>query len=548
MNERSQHSQLADIDHLMAEHGGEKDPWLEGWKKLLGIAARDMPATKEEMEGAVDALLPLDRGDLWTIDGHGIGPFTMVKALLSHLMDVNKAAAVAAITSRIIAQQPWDEGTIGHKADLLAFQAAAAADHRKALAAIKEALGILDNMTGPEVAGQKIDVLRLLADVLQEKGDRRAAAEVMENAMRLAEATESMPLILSVRLELASAYLASGQKERATATVATLMPTAGFGLKPEEEMDLVFGLAGYYFESGDAATAAKVLEDKTAELSAADPGSRLIPDYVERQAVLEARRDNLKGFLKKLARAQELRAAMYGKGSKEYRAAALEGASMMLEYDLLAQARSALATMVRADGDANAVDELAVEALEMFIEVSGKVDAKIDVVEARERLLACRAQLGEDDLPTTLMDEAALAMDYARSGRGEKAKELLAKAEERVPLVDLSVRGEVFLDMAESYHALREWDSMEKAATEAVDCLGRSDAGVDKRVDAMTGLAYAKKAKGRPEEAADIIVRTLDMLRDAYGEDSEQYLDQLQCQEDFLPAKQERRPARFARK
>jgi tetratricopeptide (TPR) repeat protein len=430
------------------------------------------------------------------------------------------------------------------KADLLVVLAAATPDHKKALNFIREAITILSGMEGKAALEQRIDALRLMAGILGEKGELKAAVDVMEDAMRLSEQTESMPIMMIVRLDLATAYLAAGKKAEAASTVAPLIPTSKLGLDPELEMTVVFDLVTYYMGGNMPAEAAKLLEDKVAEISKANAKDPLLPEYLEKQAALDATKENMKGFLKKMARAQELRASIYGKGSLEYREAALKGASLMLGCEMLAQARTALTAIVRNDEQENIVDDTAVEALEMFIEVSEKVGAKNDIIEARERLLNYRTQLGEEDLELMLVDQSALAIDYVGAGQEAKAREMLARVVERAPDVDLSARGDVLLTVAEGYHLMKDWAEMEKVAVEAEDCLRRAEADVDDIVDAMTGVAYARRYLGHTQEARDIITKTLEMLKEAHGEDSDEYQDQLECQEEFQPPKGGRGVAR----
>jgi tetratricopeptide (TPR) repeat protein len=534
MSDRAR-SNLTDIDLLMNAEGGDRDPWLENWKALMNVSLQEAPQAKEEeVLAAVDPLLPLGSEGRWSMDGSDVGQFDLINGLLHAIVDEDKPRTAALIAGEVLKKQPWETDTMARKADLLVIQAAATEDPRKSIGLVNEALGILTGM-GDEFLEQRIDAMRLLAGILQEKGEAKAAAEVMEETMRLAESTGDMPLMMTVRLDLATAYLSAKQKDKAAATIATMLPVEKLGLEPEAEMSLYFDLVTYYMGSGDVAAAVKLLEDKVNSLTKSDAKSPLLPEFIEKQAVLDAARDNLKGFLKKIARAQELRAALYGKGSGEYREAALKAVGLMLGCELLAQARSALVTIVRNDEEENVVDEAAVEALEMFIEVSEKVGAKNDIIAARERLLVYRAQLGEDDLESTLADESALAMDYAQAGQGDKAKELLARVSERISQVDLAVRGEVLLSVAEAYHMMKMWAEMEKAAVEAEDCLRRSDADVDHIVDAMTGVAYARRYQGHTDEAREIIAKTLEMLKEAHGEDSDEYQDQLECQEEFQP-------------
>ncbi len=538
MSDENSPSKYADIDDIMSAEDGDQDPWLESWKSLMGLVMQDEPQAKDdEILAALDALLPLAKESRWAMDGNDAGPFDLINGLLNVLVQEERPRIAAMLAAHILKKQLWEADTMVRKADLLVVLAAATEDHKKSLSYVREAVTILSGMEGSAALEQRIDALRLMAGILQEKGETKAAVDVMEDAMRLSEQTESQPIMMIVRLDLATAYMSAGKKVEAASTVAPLLPTNKLGLEPEIEMNLVFDLVTYYMGADSPAEASKLLEDKVAELAKADAKDPLLPEYLEKQAALDAAKDNMKGFLKKLSRAQELRATLYGKGSEQYRDAALKGASLMLGCELLAQARSALMTIVRNDEQENVVDEAAVEALEMFIEVSEKVGAKNDIIEARERLLVYRAQLGDEDLELMLVDQSALAIDYAASGQVDKAKDLLARVMEKAPEVDLSARGDVLLTVAEGYHLLKEWVEMEKAAVDAEDCLRRSEAEVDQIVDAMTGIAYARRFQGHTDEARGIITKTLELLKEAHGEASEEYQDQLECQEEFQPPK-----------
>jgi tetratricopeptide (TPR) repeat protein len=508
----------------------DSDPWLAAWRELVFISVEDEEADEEEISTLVSRLLPLHDEAGWEIEGVWVSRAELVEGLLRALLAEAENDKAALIASCVLKGQQFSGEMVVHKIAFLILLSAAIDDGKAKEAAAREALALIDAITA-EPSPLRLDAFRLIAEALLLQHREEEAVEYMEKA--LAAATNQQ-LRLSTTLALARTLFLAGKKAQATALVGDLLPVEEHGLEMEQEVAFTTELVSYYTFVGQDQNAVKLLESRVADLSAADPLDKRLPPLLEMLAAMDAKKHNRPALLKHLGQALEVLGYIVGKGSVQYRAAALRISGTLLEMEMAFEAKSILAALVAEDKRHGYQDEMAQDALREYIAICEDLEEPREAIAARKRLLGILASQGDADRDELMREEVLLAVEHARAGEEDEAVRLLRKVEPKIRALDDEMEQALqLLAMAEAYQHLKDFTAMEREANHAITILKQISGEVDLLADAYTAQAYARRGQGRVLEGRKSIEEALRLIDKAYGRDSEEYEEQRECLDDF---------------